>query len=479
MRAAWSVACAVLLAACLIRLWIMPLGSSLWVDEMGTAFVVTHGPHDPTLAVAPQVPASIYYVLPWLSTAILGRSEIVYRVPSVLALGLALFLVARLARRLVHSRAAWLAVFGCLALKGFDYEAADARPYALGTAVACIAVWALVRWLDFGRLREALLFVASASLLWYVHLLYWPFYLLFGIYGLWRAPRRVMVPFAAVAVLLIPAALEALALRREAGAHVMTALPGFRALLDSLKPGLAIVPLIVAAVVRRRKLEPSSAVLILAWWLVTPLALFAFSRLTGNSVFLERYLSLLLPGAALAAVAAASVWMPAKWWKPASAATGVAVLLLLGRWNALWPQHHPSDWRGAAAAVNASIDAATPVLCPSPFLEARPPAWRPRYPPDSFLYSNLVVYPVRGSVVTLPFEVEPVALPAGRFILYGGGRNAERWLEWLRQERPGWSVHSLGRFGDVVAVGFEPPVSLRVPIACAHRGAAVHALEGN
>ena len=53
-----------ILALCLARLWLMPLGSSFWVDEMVTRFVVLHGPRDASLQVAPQVAQSIYYLLP-------------------------------------------------------------------------------------------------------------------------------------------------------------------------------------------------------------------------------------------------------------------------------------------------------------------------------------------------------------------------------------------------------------------------------
>ena len=46
-----------LLAASITRLWLMPLPSSFWVDEMATVFVVHHPDH-PSFAVAPQVPDS-------------------------------------------------------------------------------------------------------------------------------------------------------------------------------------------------------------------------------------------------------------------------------------------------------------------------------------------------------------------------------------------------------------------------------------
>ncbi len=444
----------ILAAACVIRLWMMPLGSSLWVDEMGTEFVVTHGAHDPTLAVAPQVPASVYYALPRLSTAVLGGSEVAYRLPSLLALGLALILIGRLAARLIHPGAAWFAIFACLALKGFDYEAADARPYALGTLVACAALRFLVRWLDDARWADAVGFVAAAALLWRVHLLYWPFYAVFAVYAVARrgTGARVAAVFGGVGLLLIPVALQAIALRAQAHAHVMAAPPGWRALLDSLKPGLVAAPAAVALFVRRKRLPSSSLALILAWWLATPLALFAFSRSTGASVFLERYLSLALPGAAMAATAAVAVFLPERCWRAAAIVLGLGVLAVLGRWNVLWPPHHPSDWRDAAAAVNR---AGLPVLSPSPFLEARAPAWRPGYPVNSFLYSDLLAYPIREAVTTLPFDPEPIALPDAAFVLYGGGRNAERWRD--RLARPGWQVHSLGSFGDVLALVFVPP----------------------
>src|ERR1700761_2494224 len=85
-----------LFAACLVRLWLMPLPSSFWVDEMATVFVVQHGPNHPSFAIAPQVPDSIYYQLPRASASLFGFSEAAYRLPSVLLMGIALFLIARL-----------------------------------------------------------------------------------------------------------------------------------------------------------------------------------------------------------------------------------------------------------------------------------------------------------------------------------------------------------------------------------------------
>ncbi len=105
-------------------------------------------------------------------------------------MALALFLIARLAARLIHPQAGWFAAFACLALRGTNYYAADARPYALGTCVAAASLIFLIRWLDSAKWREALLFVVFAALLWRVQLIFWPFYLLFALYVVVRLASR-------------------------------------------------------------------------------------------------------------------------------------------------------------------------------------------------------------------------------------------------------------------------------------------------
>jgi len=98
------------------------------VDEAATAFVVHHGATDPSLAVAPQVPASIYYALPKAAERVFGFSEAVYRLPSLLVMLAGLCVIGRIGRALIHPAAGWMVVFACLSLRGFDYQAADARP---------------------------------------------------------------------------------------------------------------------------------------------------------------------------------------------------------------------------------------------------------------------------------------------------------------------------------------------------------------
>ncbi|HEY1204708.1 MAG: glycosyltransferase family 39 protein [Bryobacteraceae bacterium] len=487
----WTLALAALLALAIIRLWLMPLASSFWTDETGTVFVIRYGASHPSAALLPGLLGSIYFVLPRIAVALGGFSEVVFRLPSTLAMGVALYLIARLAARLIHPEAAWFAAFACLTMHGFNFQAADARPYALGTVIMAAALWFLVGWLDRGRWRDAVLFVVFAALLWQVHPLYCPFYLVFAGYAAARLFSkdtsvtwlRAGAVFALVALALVPSGIEALGLSHDARAHVIASLPGPWALFHSMVPvllgGCWAGTWLISRIFHGSPDAPtparSSLVLIALWWLWPPACLFALSHLAGISVFVQRYYSLALPGAALAGAALASRHIPSRMWRPLAVALGLGVVLLRPDWRQLWPAHANMDWRGAARAIDQLTPGpATPVIFPSPFVETQAPLWHPGYPLPSALYSPLVAYPLRGRVVPFPFSTSPPdwepfaaalvqsTLPAsGRFFVYGHRLNAYFWENWFgrRPELAGWTSRRLGPFGDVVAVEFDRPES--------------------
>lgn len=471
------------------RLWIMPLGSSYWIDEMATVYVAHHGAQDPSLKVAPQVAESIYYVLPRMIEKVFGDSEIANRLPSVVAIAFAMFFVYRLAARLIHPEAGWFAVFACLSLRGIDYQAGDARPYALGLCVSAGSLLLLIRWLDSTRLRDGLLFLIVASLLWRVHLIYWPFYLIYPVYTLARLRaretqvemRHAVLIFSVLGISLLPVLETAIALNHQAAAHVVVPAPSFKNLITEIKLGMIVGSFALAGLAarvfrwsHRSLVSGSSLLLIVGWWLCQQVFLFGFSWITGNSVFVPRYLYIALPGAALTATAVAAPFVPKDRWKPVSLALGAGVLLILGQWGRLWPAHHPSDWKAAAASIQKlSIDAQTPVICPSPFIEARPPAWNPNYPLPGFLYAHLAVYPIPGRVYPFPFDASPeveqyavrllndTLAESNRFVIYGWNQNVWYWRDWLslRPELSEWSRNQPGSFGDVAVIVFERAAS--------------------
>jgi hypothetical protein len=474
-----------LLAVCITRFWLMPLPSSFWTDETATAFVVQH-PADPSLVPVPQVPDSIYFVLPRAAEKLFGFSEISYRIPSVLLMGIALFIIARLAARLIAPAAAWFAVFACLAIPQFDYFAVDARPYALGICVTAASLYFLVDWLDTANWKPALLFLFFAALLWRVQLVFWAFYPVFPIYTIVRLSRKTtkvrwihgLLVYCLLALALLPVALDSIGLLRNGSSHSFAPMPGIRSLLltipwqsIALCAGLA---WLFGQLLTWRFQKPASLsalLLIAVWWLWMPLCLFAFSRVTGVVLYVPRYFSLALPGAALAATAAAACFLPPARLRQASAVLAIAALITAGSWQVLWPLHAEDNWRDASSLEDlAAQEPDTPVLAVSPFVEAQPPIWTPDYHLPGFLYAPLLVYPVRGRVYPFPFVrsqsaeqyaadlLRDTLLRRTRFIVYGAGRNANPWVLWFssRPELTGWS-HVAGGAQAVEFVVFEKP----------------------
>jgi hypothetical protein len=114
-------------------------------------------------------------------------------------------------------------------------------------------------------------------------------------------------------------------------------------------------------------------------------------------------------------------------------------------------------------------DSGTPVICPSPFIEAQPPVWSSDYALPGFLYAQLAAYPVKGATILLPARLSPEGelyaktairervAPAGRFVVYGGVYGVSHWTAWFtgQPELAGWKRRNVGSFGDVEVVLLE------------------------
>ncbi|HKD04292.1 MAG TPA: glycosyltransferase family 39 protein [Bryobacteraceae bacterium] len=473
----------VLVAGCVARLWLAPLSSSLWVDEIVTTFVI-HFPHSASFDIAPQVPESLYYWLPRTSWAIFGDAEWALRLPSVLAMGAALFFVVRIAMRVIDRRAGWLAFFLCLTLSVLDFLAIDARPYAFGLAVASAGALFLVRWFDDLRWIDGIAFAVCAALLWRIHLLYWPFYLVYGGYALARlicrdtrlSVARVIAVFAVIVAALLPVVATAVGRLHGAETHAFMPLPKFRQFYYMIHVNVLLICGGAAWLLHAYlKWKPSAApvtvpawVLIIGWWLACPVCLFIYSRISGNGIFISRYVSLMYPGIALAATALVAQFLPDRGWRYGAAAAGIIALFLMGQWSAKSPAHTPDDWRAAAAMEKAISTDSTPVLCASPFIEAQSPGFSPAYALPGFLFSNLTYYPIRGRLRLFPFspseQAEKYALsllknelvPARRFVLYGSNYGSGYLMRYLakRPELAGWKIDST-HFGSILIVTFD------------------------
>jgi len=115
-----------------------------------------------------------------------GRSEVAYRLPSIVFMALAMVFIALLARRLIHPDAWWFAILACLTMRGINYESGqraalcDGHVCRDGLALFPGPVVRYARGMERGSIPD------SGRALWRVHLIFWPFYLVFALYALMR-----------------------------------------------------------------------------------------------------------------------------------------------------------------------------------------------------------------------------------------------------------------------------------------------------
>ena len=463
-----------------IGLWLWPMRSSLWTDELGTWWVIKDGLGDTidrALTFHGQSP--LFYVLLWGTRHVAGRSEVALRLPSLLAATGAAAITFVLVRRLVNDEAARLTTVAFVGVGGIAFAATDARPYALGVLVAVAACLALVRWLDEGGWwRGALFVVLTIAIVWVHYMLALIIPVLF-LYALLRrrsgdaAPpgRSIAVAGAACIVGVLPLAAQLASLWSRRGSLAVPNIATFGDLLREIVPLALPVGVAIGALVARTQGElhlgwvrarPGAAALA-GTWLAFPLViLFVLSIVTGVMLFAPRYYVLAAPAAA-----AIFGWFVAS-TGPASArriiAACFAIVAILVSGGAL---KNGEDWRGAVAFTAATADPDTLVLVHPAFVESSQPDWLDDPVRRSYLLSPLAYYPLDAEVVLLPFVLDPSAehYLAGVVDERLGGR--DRFLivtnyadvpfaPWLdgRLGPDGWSSRVIGGFGEMQVIEF-------------------------
>ena len=410
----------ILAAVLVVRLWIMPLGSSLGLDEFGSWWVTDAG-FGEILQRARLFPQSVPYAfLVAAVRAAAGASETALRMPSLLAMLAAIFGVFRLGEALFDRSTGFCAAAAFLVFPQIEFAAADARPYALAVLATVCAALSLVRWLDHGRLRDGVFYVLAAAATVYLQYLFATTLLAHAAYA-WRRRGRSAVSRgsaaaagAALALLLAPAAALVLEIRGNAAAHAYAPLPGVGELARTLVPvrgaALVLAGVFVAWAVRaaRRLLrEPPGAPTRNAWVLLAagaaapPVVLFSVSRWTGIAVFEGRYLLAAVPFWALILGRLVARIDPASGRRTVLA---VALALTVGIRGELGHRaiaHGREDWRGAVAALN-SVNGTSPAFLAGTFAESADPRLvaDPRH--AAYLGSPLAYYPTRGPASVLP-----------------------------------------------------------------------------
>jgi mannosyltransferase len=472
-----------LLAIAIARFWIAPLGSSLWRDETGTLWMIKDG-LDPLFARVQTWPSisAAYGIVCWLAYAVGGAKEYVLRLPSVIAILGATWLVYRLAKRLFGSESALPAVVVFCSCETVIFAGADARPYALVLLAVAASTLLLVRWLGSGGLGDAAGYAITAALAVYIHYLVFPVLAAHAAYAFMRvregSPVRLKSLFVAAActgILLTPLLPVLFRLARDRQAHSYLNPPTLRSLAEACAPavllcgvalGLCMSKLICGQLgAARSNLTPSTAVLLASLGFGPVFLLFAISNLSSIHVFIPRYFI-----ESQIALALFGGWAIGR-IRPEVARSIVILAVLLcsitvfGSWRYLRPPHNYEDWRAAMASVRQiTRDPTTPVLFQSPFTESSAQKLG-RAADKGFLAAPLSMYPAAGDVIVLPYRFDENSREYAEYVVSAIQGNCNRfvlvtctgdfWRAWVAGRFHNYTIASLRDFGHITVTVFE------------------------
>lgn len=374
-RIAWGVA----LVGLALRL--VGFGDSLDLDEFGTLWAIGG---DFSTAVERSIDfhgqSPFYYVLAWVFLQVLGESEVVLRLPSLLLTAAAAVVVYRTGRLLHGHRAGLFAACVFWLIPTTVRFSAGARPYSLAILLAAIALYGFVRTALDGRAGGRAWFVAGGVGLLAAHYL-WGLALL-GIGGAYLATPalRRRYPFgrfsfdvAAMSLLAAPLFPQVLALWSRRGELLWIPEINYTGIWVPFLPPAALIAGGLAAgayLVRRPRLDGSFKLLILAA-AAAPVTLLAVAYV-GPNLISPRYMAAgVVPACVLAGVAIALVPTRLTYvsWLGWAGLNGV--MLLAGFAQAGTFTRMGGDWRGATEEIDRQLQnhRSAPVLFRSGFIE--------------------------------------------------------------------------------------------------------------
>jgi 4-amino-4-deoxy-L-arabinose transferase-like glycosyltransferase len=463
-------------------LWLVPLFSSLWVDELGTWWAVKDGLGDAVdRAFRFHGQSPLYYAVVWVFRTVGGNSEAVLRLPSLIAAAVSAVLLYRLARTLIGREAARLSVLVFAAGQVVAFEASEARPYAMATTAVIAATYVLVRWLDDGhRWSLALAYALLAVTVVWLHYLFALALVPHALYAVMRlrrgetevSVRRLATVAFLVAAGVLPLAVQLASLWDRRSSLSIPSDGSVAGLAFVLVPPVLAASLFLGSLLARMqgpvRIEPvrarSSTLVLLSSWLVFPVVtLYLVSAFTPVTFLSPRYFASVAPAAALlAGWAVASL-------EPASTRRIVAIVLALLSILAFGGTlKNGEDWQAAAAFERVHADPGTIVLVHPALVESAQLDWFSDPEKRSYLLAVQSYYPMVGRVTPMPYVLDDAARGYVEDLVTGELAGVDRFLlvtryaqvpyrDWLdgRLAPDGYRSTVIGKFGVITIFEFS------------------------
>lgn len=475
-----------------IATWFLAIHSPLRTDETGSFWQIGDGFQHIWSRQNLALALPVYYYILWLSTRLLGTSEIALRIPSIVAMLAAACLFYGIGRKLFGREIAAIGVIIFCLNPITVFEAIDVRAYAFAMLLTNATLLLLLRLRSSDSIRLAAVFGLACAGIVYLQLLWatilpalalcFTFFKIRSGKAMWQQCSAAFVAFSIAFVPVVP--LLAFLLR-SAKSHVFAGNAPLMDLLALLAPG-GIVAVGVAGMIfatlalsrtDRRTIYPRWQLFFCGSIALTPtLILFGIDALTPIHVFVPRYCFVAVPGIALC-------WAMLL----GSFRSRLVRLVSCTSFAAFWvfyyltipvSRDHGGSWKYAlqAAEIHASSDNA-PVLICSPFPESNYNAMQLEVANDSFFFAPLSYYRLTVPVVLLPMSLNAEAIGVGSAFLTKAESRHARFLamaappsygtiRWLARKAAGaYNVHTVGIYdiNQVKLVEFAPLSTAKRP----------------
>lgn len=468
-----------------ISIWFIAVRTPLWEDETGSYWQINAG-FSGIWSRQGICPPAYSYIL-WFFTKLIGTSEIALRIPSILAMLAAAYLLYLAALELFERPIAIIAaVIFCLN-PFVIFASIDVRPYAFAVLAANAAILIVLRLRRNNSNWLAALFGLSLAFNVYFHYLFAVILPALAICffavklrdrkTLWRQFGVALSVFALAFLPVIPGLLYLFHTRQT---HVYENPPTLSDLTWTLAPGwllpvicgAGIVALLIGASTGRRDRPLNGSegwkILICASLALIPvLILYGISVGTPMHLFVAHHRLAAVPGITLCWAFFVSRFHS----RAVRLLFCVALVATTASFYYSYPlsSRHMPSWKYALefAEKNASVDDA-PVLMCSGLVESNYAAMPLDSAKDSNLFPWLLYYKLSVPVVPLPQALNGEAIRVGSRFLQEATQKRERFLvlahmpsigtiEWLAHSASdAYSVRKLGVFDGVEVWEFLP-----------------------
>ena len=455
--------------------WLFAIRVPLWLDETVSYWQSSGGFGQLWARQGLSFPA--YTCILWISRHVLGSSEIALRIPSIIAMVAAVYVLYRIAREFFDDDVSVIVTSVFCVYPTVAFAAIDARPYAFGMLTVNCAVLSFLRWMRTRETRWAIAAGVTAGFIFYFQYLFGTLLVAFALLmfvrgerwkGFWLQLSKALVAFAMV---MLPIVSRLVYLFRTRQSHVFASAPDLAFLQYLFTPGYALplfgLAALIAAVIggfrapARITRQQGAACLLLA---SVPVAiLYGVSILTPLHIFVGRYLLAAVPGIALC------------WGLLLSQINSralrllfcLALIALAGRDQFNYPSHGYT-WKYAidVANQNTAEDHAPVLMCSDlPEADHEP---MPKDVTQSWLFAPVSYYKLSSPVVPLPRTLNEEARSQVSKFLAGEAPARRRFLllaYWpshaivghlWRVTRDSYTPRTLGVYDGVSVIEYVP-----------------------